>query len=135
MWVSIWRKWAQFRPFFKILFFAVLGLGVYLGIQSGPSGGYGSIAPLLHAGGLFSCTVLSYLGYPRWRWWFRGGLVFGAGVGIEAAQYFNPRRNADVTDLYYNAAGVVAALLLIWAWRAWNHRRNLRYLKQYHSGR
>lgn len=132
MWVSIWRKWVRFRPAFKVLFFAVLGWGIYLGVSSGPSGGYGGLAPLLHAGGLFACTILSYLGFPKWHWWFRGALVFSAGVFIEGAQYFNPRRHADINDLYINAVGVIAALLLIWAWRAWNHRRNLKYIRQKH---
>jgi len=131
MWVAIWRQWVRFRPVFKALFFAVLSLGVYLGVTSGPSGGYGVAAPLLHAGGLFTCTILSYLGFPKWRWWFRGGLVFSAGVFIEAAQYFNPRRYADINDLYVNAVGVVSALLLIWAWRFWNHRRNLNYARKH----
>ncbi len=133
MWVSIWRQWVRLQPAFKVLFFVVLGTGIYMGVSSGPSGGYGVAAPLLHAGGLFSCTILSYLGFPRWRWWFRGALVFSTGVFIEVAQSFNPRRHADINDIFINGAGVITALLLIWAWRSWNHRRNLNYVKQKHQ--
>lgn len=120
------RQWARFRTAFKILFFAVLGLGIYLGMTPAPPAALpGWNAYFYHAGGLFACTVLNFLAFPRWYWWVRGLLMFLVGVAVEYVQSFHPTRMADITDIYANSAGVLVGLVLIWGFQWWRER--LRY--------
>lgn len=120
MWITLLRQWARFRLLFKLLFFAVLGIGIYLGMSpSPPPVSAGWHAYFYHAGGLFSCTILSFLAFPRWYWWVRGGLMFAVGVAVEYVQSFHPTRSADIHDIYANSAGVVAGLVLIMLFQWW----------------
>ncbi|QAY70802.1 VanZ family protein [Xylanimonas protaetiae] len=56
-----------------------------------------------------------YLGVlaPAWRWWKAAGVVAGASLGLEVAQYVLGVGSADVTDLVVNAAGGLAGLGLL----------------------
>ncbi len=124
MWLTIMRHWLRYRLIFKVLFFAVLGLGIYLGVSPSPPPTSASWhAYFYHAGGLFTCTLLSFLGFPRWYWWVRGGLMFAVGVTIEYVQSFHPTRSADITDIYANTAGVAAGLVCIFVFQWWRGAR------------
>lgn len=120
------RHWARYRPFYRILFFTVLFLGMYLGMRPGPPPTpfkFSMVDSLYHAGGLFVCTLLSYMAFPRWRWWLRGVLMFAVGVAVEFVQSFHPTRSADIHDIYANSVGVVAGLLVILVWQCRTMRR------------
>lgn len=117
------RHLARYHLFYRVLFFLVLGLGMYLGMRPGPPPTplkFSMIDSLYHAGGLFVCTLLSYMAFPRWRWWFRGLLMFAVGIAVEAVQSFHPTRTADIHDVYANVVGIVVGLGVILAWQ---HRR------------
>lgn len=112
------RPCSQYGWVFKLLFFAVLGSGIYLGMRPSPApAAYTWMLPLYHAGGLFVCTWLSYLAFPRWRWWWRGALMFTVGVVIEYIQYFHPSRVADINDIYANTFGVALGLITLGIYR------------------
>lgn len=118
MWLRIVRYWLAFRPMFKLLFFLMLLLALYLGMRPTPTPAtYHWQSDLYHAVGLFALTLVSYLAFPRWYWWLRGLLLFGVGVLIEYVQSFHPMRVADWNDLYANGAGIVAGLVLIGGYR------------------
>lgn len=124
MWLTIMRYWARYRIVFKVLFFAVVALGMYLGMSPTPpptSASWHSY--FYHAGGLFACTLLSFLAFPRWHWLLRGALMFAVGVLIEYVQSFHPTRYADVTDLYANTAGVATGLVCIALFQWWRGAR------------
>ena len=105
--------WARYRLAFKISFFMLLALGLYLGMRPTPTpAAYNWQASLYHAGGLFSLTVLSYLAFPRWRWWFRAVFMFSIGVAVEYVQSFHPTRTAEWADIYANSSGIAAGLVL-----------------------
>ncbi|WGK60380.1 VanZ family protein [Halopseudomonas sp. SMJS2] len=126
MWISLFRHWTRYRLLYKILFFSVLFLGMYLGMRPGPPPTpfkFNMVYSLYHAGGLFTCTLLSYLAFPRWRWWLRGVLMFSVGVAVEFVQSFHPTRSADIHDIYANSVGVGAGLLVILAWQCYSMRR------------
>lgn len=109
----------RFRLFYQVLFYTVLGLGVYLGIrpEAPPTPvRFSSIDTVYHAGGLLVCTILSYPAHPRWRWWRRGLFLFGVGIAIEYAQSYSGR-TPDSGDIYANTIGVVAGLLVMWCGR------------------
>jgi len=118
------RHWVRFRTVFKILFFGVLALGIYLGMTPAPPAALPDWnAYFYHAGGLFACTVLNFLAFPRWYWWVRGLLMFLVGVAVEYVQSFHPTRSADITDIYANTGGVVVGLVLIWLFQLWRRPR------------
>lgn len=125
MWLILKRLWLRYRVIFKILFFAVLGLGIYLGMNPVPPPTSASWhGDFYHAGGLFACTILSFLAYPHWRWWARGVLMFLVGVAIEAVQHFHPTRSADLTDIQVNIVGLATGLLVIFMFQ-WIYRKRL----------
>lgn len=116
------RHLARYRLIYRMLFISVLCLGMYLGMRPAPPPTpikFDMIDSLYHAGGLFVCTILSYLAFPRWRWWFRGAFMFAAGVAVEFVQSFHPTRTADIGDIYANSVGVVLGLLVILVWKRW----------------
>lgn len=124
MWLTLMRCWARYRLVFKILFFTVLGLGIYLGMTPAPPAALpGWNAYFYHAGGLFACTILNFLAFPRWYWWVRGLLMFMVGVAVEYVQSFHPTRSADITDIYANTAGVVVGLVMVWLFQLWRGSR------------
>lgn len=126
MWMNLLRHWARYRLPYKVLFFSVLFLGMYLGMRPGPPPTpfkFNMIDSIYHAGGLFVCTLLSYLAFPRWRCWLRGVLMFSVGVAVEFVQSFHPTRSADIHDIYANSVGVVAGLLVVLAWQCYSSRR------------
>ncbi|CEA06293.1 VanZ like family protein [Pseudomonas saudimassiliensis] len=129
MWITLLRHWARYRLLYRILFFSVLALGMYLGMRPGPPPTpfkFNMIDSLYHAGGLFVCTLLSYLAFPRWRWWLRGVLMFSVGVAVEFVQSFHPTRSADIHDIYANSVGVGAGLVLILVWQCiWGRWRGV----------
>ncbi|GGI97045.1 VanZ family protein [Halopseudomonas pertucinogena] len=109
----------RFRWFYLILFYTVLGLGIYLGIrpEAPPTPiRFSSVDTVYHAGGLLVCTILSYPAHPRWRWWWRGLFLFGVGVVIECIQGYSSR-TPDMADIYANTGGVLAGLAVLWAGR------------------
>lgn len=124
MWLTLTHHWVRYQLIFKVLFFAVLGLGIYLGMHPSPPPTSASWhGPFYHAGGLFACTILSVLTYPRWRWWVRGLLMFAVGVMIEYVQSYHPTRSADFGDILVNSVGVAAGLVCIYAFNWWRESR------------
>lgn len=126
MWMNLLRHWARYRLPYKVLFFSVLFLGMYLGMRPGPPPTpfkFNMVDSFYHAGGLFVCTLLSYLAFPRWRWWLRGVFMFSVGVAVEFVQSFHPTRSADIHDIYANSVGVGAGLLVVLAWQCYSARR------------
>jgi VanZ family protein len=124
--VSAVRCWVQLRPGFRMLFFAVLILALYLGLRPSPTSvAYSFISNLYHAGGLFALILLSYLSFPRWYWWARGLFIFALGAGIEYVQSFHPMRVADWFDLVFNGIGVVSGWLVILLLQ-WRGKRSAR---------
>lgn len=118
--IRLEAHWARYRHGYQLLFYSILALGLYLGVRSAPLPHVmrlGVSDALYHAGGLFVCTVLSYVAYPRWYEWARGALMFALGVAVEYAQNFQPERTADMWEIAANGFGVALALLLIWAWQ------------------
>ena len=112
----VFRHWARYRLFYQLLFFAVLLLGLYLGMRPGPPPTplkFSLETTLYHTAGLFVCTILSYLAYPRWRWWWRGAFMFGVGVAVEYVQSYHPARTADMHDIYANTVGVILGLVVV----------------------
>lgn len=134
MWLTVMRRWVRYRPAFQAIFILVFGIGMFLGMRPSPAttAEWSWLAVYMHAGGLFTCTILSYLGYPRWRWWSRGLLMFAAGIAVEVVQSFHPRRVADIDDIVANTAGVIIGLAAIKAWQVWSRRRNLQHLRATH---
>ena len=124
MWVSVMRRWVKYRRAFQILFFVVVAVGMFLGMRpTPPPAAYSWMMSFYHLGGLFGCTVLSYLAFPRWKWWFRGVAMFGVGVMVELVQSFHPNRVTDMEDMLANSAGVALGLILIAAWKTWSSYR------------
>ncbi|MEJ6655459.1 MAG: VanZ family protein [Pseudomonas sp.] len=126
MWLNLLRHWGRYRLLYRILFFSVLLLGMYLGMRPGPPPTpfkFSFIDSVYHAGGLFVCTLLSYMAFPRWRWWLRGALMFAVGVAVEFVQSFHPTRSADIHDIYANSVGVAAGLLVVLVWQCLSTRR------------
>ena len=118
------RYWVRLRPAFQIMFYVTVALGLYLGMRpTPPPVAFSGMAVLYHAGGLFTCTILSYMGHPRWQWWVRLVLMSAVGVAVEMVQSFYPTRSADVYDLYANSIGVAVGLATIWSWRVWSRKR------------
>ena len=108
------------RLAFQILFYAILTLGIYLGMRSEQPPTpikFNGIDSVYHAGGLLLCTLLSYLAHPRLRWWWRGAFMFAVGAAVEYVQSFQPTRTAELGDIYANSVGVVAGLIVLWIWR------------------
>lgn len=98
----------------------MLSYGMYLGMRSAPPPTpfqFSMVDSSYHAGGLFVCTILSYLAYPRWRWWWRGALMFTVGVAVEYVQSFHPTRSAEIRDIYANTVGVMLGLLVVFFWQ------------------
>jgi VanZ family protein len=115
-----WRKW---RTAFKIAFFGALACGLFLGMRASPTPAmYSWVSTAYHISGLFVLTLLSFLAFPRWPLWVHGVLIFGAGILIEYTQSFQPRRVADPADIYANASGVLAAIVLISFFKWWRKR-------------
>lgn len=111
---TLLRLWSRYRLAFKIAFFGLLAVGLYLGMRpTPPPAAYSWQATFYHAGGLFSLTVLSYLAFPRWRWWLRAVFMFSVGVAVEYVQSFHPTRTADWADIYANSAGIAIGLLCL----------------------
>ncbi|WP_190324459.1 VanZ family protein [Pseudomonas profundi] len=122
------RYWVRYRLAFQVMFYATVALGLYLGMRpTPPPVAFSGMAVLYHAGGLFTCTILSYLGHPRWHWWVRLVLMSAVGLAVEMVQSLYPTRSADIYDLYANSIGVAVGLAAIWFWRAWSRRH-------FHSG-
>lgn len=114
------RHWSRFRLLYRMLFFITLTTGIYLGVHpSPPSAAFrlNLVDSAYHAGGLFACTLLSYIAYPRWRWMGRGFSMFALGIAIEYVQSFHPTRSAELGDIYANTAGVLLGLSVVWLWQ------------------
>lgn len=121
--LSAARRGLPLRPLFKVVFFAVLMLALYLGLRPSPTPAtYSLMSNLYHAGGLFVLMLLSYLSFPRWYWWARGLSIFALGAGIEYVQSFHPMRVADGFDLVVNGIGVVSGWLVILLLQWWGKR-------------
>ena len=113
------RHAARHRLVYKILFLSILFLGMYLGMRPGQPPTpfkFDMVDSVYHAGGLFVCTILSYLAYPRWRWWLRGLMMFAVGLAVEYVQSFHPTRSADIHDVYANTVGITTALIILLLW-------------------
>jgi glycopeptide antibiotics resistance protein len=56
-----------------------------------------------------------YLGLlaPSWRWWNVAGVLVGASVALEVAQYVLAVGRSDITDVIVNTAGGLAGLGLV----------------------
>jgi len=116
--------WARYRLVFKVAFFSLLALGLYLGMRpTPPPTAYDWQASFYHAGGLFTLTLLSALAFPRWRWWFRALFMFAVGVAVEYVQSFHPTRSADWGDIYANSAGISCGLLCLWVQHLLFHKK------------
>ena len=116
----------RYRLYYQILFYSVLALGTYLGMrpEAPPTPiTFSGVDTVYHAGGLFVCTLLSYLAHPRWRWWWRGAFMFAVGVAIEYAQTFQSTRTADIRDIYANSVGVALGLAVLWGGRGWRRSK------------
>lgn len=116
------QHWARYRWFYRVVFFVVLALGMYLGMRPSPPPTpikFSFVDSVYHAGGLFVCTILSYMAFPSWRWWLRGLLMFAVGVAVEYVQSFHPTRSADIHDIYANTVGVATGLMVIFAFQYW----------------
>lgn len=128
----VFRHWGRYRLLYRIAFFAVLLLGLYLGMRPGPPPTpikFNMVDWVYHAGGLFVCTLLSYLAYPGWRWWARGAFMFAVGLAVEGVQSFHPTRSPDIHDIYANTVGVGIGMLMVVLLgaaidRAWAKNRN-----------
>ncbi|UAW99433.1 VanZ family protein [Halopseudomonas nanhaiensis] len=117
----MWRSISRHRNTFQTLFVALVLLGMFLGMRPTPP--FGKIQWLMtsfHLGGLFFCTLLSYLAFPRWPWWLRFGMMCGVGLAVEFVQYFHPTRSADLVDVFANTVGVVLGLAVIALWQKRN---------------
>ncbi|NLY59626.1 MAG: VanZ family protein [Gammaproteobacteria bacterium] len=126
MLIAISRHWARYRLAYRVLFFSVLLLGIYLGMRPAPPPvpfKFNMIDSVYHAGGLFVCTLLSYPAFPRWGRWWRAGFMFAVGLAVEYVQSFHPTRSPDIHDIYANTAGVAAGMLIATA-VAFSARRN-----------
>lgn len=120
------RHQARYRWAYLVLFYSILLYGTYLGMRPEPPPTphqFNMVDALYHAGGLFVCTLLSYMAHPRWRWWWRGGFMFSVGVAVEYVQSFHPTRTADIGDIYSNTVGVALGLLVVMGWQRWITRR------------
>ncbi|SDR98990.1 VanZ like family protein [Halopseudomonas xinjiangensis] len=127
MWRSVTQRWAQHRSTFQIMFVAVVALGMFFGMRPTPPFGSGQwLMTSFHMAGLLVCTLLSYLAFPRWRWWLRFGMMSGVGLSVEFVQYFHPTRSADLDDLFANTIGVVMGLVAIAMWQRRNGWNGLR---------
>lgn len=110
--------WTRYRLLFKIAFFSLLALGLYLGMRpTPPPTAYDWQASLYHGGGLFTLTLLSALAFPSWPWWFRALFMFAVGVAVEYVQSFHPTRTADWADIYANSTGIAIGLLFLGVYR------------------
>ena len=128
---TLLRCWARYRALFKIAFFALLALGLYLGMRpTPPPAAYSWQAASYHAGGLFSLTILSALAFPRWRWWARALFMFAVGVAVEYVQSFHPTRTADWADIYANSSGIAVGLLCLGAYQLLASRRKPQHQRQ-----
>lgn len=108
------RLMARYSLWFKLAFFAVLALGLYLGMSpSPPPTAYNWQASGYHAGGIFALTLLSFTAFPRWRWWFRAIFMTLVGVAVELVQALHPTRSPDWGDILANSSGLGAGLLVI----------------------
>lgn len=128
MFLRTLRFWVRYRWLFQLVFFGVLGLGLYFGMRPTQAPvAYYWMPVWYHIIGLFVCTWLSYLAFPRWRWWVRGGLMFSVGIAIEYVQSLHPQRVADLNDIYANTLGVAAGLITLaicrWLVRRWFSNR------------
>ena len=111
------RLMVRYSLWFKLTFFALLALGLYLGMRpTPPPTAYAWQASGYHAGGIFALTLLSFAAFPRWRWWFRAGFMSLVGLAVELVQSLHPTRSPDWGVILANSSGLVAGLLLIAAW-------------------
>ena len=64
-----------------------------------------------------------YLGLlaPRWPWWKAAGVVAGASLGLEVAQYALAVGSSDVTDVVVNTAGGLVGMGLVALARSGHH--------------
>ena len=61
----------------------------------------------------FAILALWFTGqYARASYWKLAVALIAFGLGIEAAQYFLPYRNAEVLDIAANTVGIVGGLLV-----------------------
>ena len=114
----MWRKLEDlrrsWRPCFVVGFFALLALGLYLGMRpTPPPAAYSWQASFYHGGGIFALTLLSFLAFARWPWWLRAVLLSLVGVAVELVQSLHPTRSTDWHDIVANSTGLVIGLLLI----------------------
>ncbi|POB03566.1 VanZ family protein [Halopseudomonas oceani] len=108
------RLMARYSLWFKLAFFALLALGLYLGMSpSPPPTAYSWQASGYHAGGIFALTVLSFAAFPHWRWWFRAIFMTLVGAAVELVQSLHPTRSPDWGDIMANSCGLLVGLLLI----------------------
>lgn len=81
-----------------------------------PSTGYGASAPVeVVANVVLFVPFGLYLGLlaPAWRWWKVAGVLAGASLVLEVAQYSLILGSSDITDLVVNTAGGLAGLGLL----------------------
>ena len=107
MWLKLEHYRRTWRPWFVVGFFALLALGLYLGMRpTPPPAAYSWQASFYHGGGIFALTLLSFLAFARWPWWLRAAL-------LELVQSLHPTRSTDWHDIVANSTGLVIGLLLI----------------------
>ncbi|WVM88239.1 hypothetical protein UMZ34_18755 [Halopseudomonas pachastrellae] len=100
MWRTLEDLRRTWRPWFVVGFFALLALGLYLGMRpTPPPAAYSWQASLYHGGGIFALTLLSFLAFARWPWWLRAVLLSLVGVAVELVQSLHPTRSTTGTTL------------------------------------
>ena len=114
MWLKLEHYRRTWRPWFVVGFFALLALGLYLGMRpTPPPAAYSWQASFYHGGGIFALTLLSFLAFARWPWWLRAVLLSLVGVAVELVQSLHPTRSTDLSDIAANSIGLVIGLVLI----------------------
>ena len=114
MWLKLEHYRRTWRPWFVVGFFALLALGLYLGMRpTPPPAAYSWQASFYHGGGIFALTLLSFLAFARWPWWLRAVLLSLVGVAVELVQSLHPTRSTDLNDIAANSIGLVIGLVLI----------------------
>ena len=114
MWLKLENLRRTWRPWFVVGFFALLALGLYLGMRpTPPPAAYSWQASFYHGGGIFALTLLSFLAFARWPWWLRAVLLSLVGVAVELVQSLHPTRSTDLSDIAANSIGLVIGLVLI----------------------
>lgn len=104
----------QTRRILKFLFVSMALLGIVAALMPGSGGGFPYADKLMHAGALFSFTVLLDLATLRSFWHWKVPVLLGYGAFIEVLQAFTTWRSASVADFAADAVGILLYWLL---WR------------------